>query len=274
MLHGKSAIRFASVLIILGLFCSLAFAGNDRYQDGDVVVHLNGGDDVAYIGQNNTIEYWIMNDAKLTGMSIAFEFSIVTNYAFDPNHGGPGRYVKEWNDAVNTWDLIFIETPAINGISPDSIRLYGDALMTGLPANALRLCYTMEVHIPAGEPMVPNGFCIDNIFIPPTGYWRFEDYVGYAPDYQGNPNSEVDNPDAPPVCFDIFYKCGDVKADGGVNIVDLTYLVEYLFGTGDPPPVPAVADMDGPPHDGLVNIVDLTYLVAYLFDGGPEPDCG
>lgn len=69
--------------------------------------------------------------------------------------------------------------------------------------------------------------------------------------------------------------CADVDADGnGPNIVDLTYLVEYLFNGGAEPPVPEAADLDGPPHDGVANIVDLTYLTNYLFGGGPLPDCG
>jgi len=58
-----------------------------------------------------------------------------------------------------------------------------------------------------------------------------------------------------------------------VNIADLTAMVAYLFGGGDPP-----LCMDEANVDGLgplsPNISDLTYLVAYLFGGGPTPaDC-
>jgi len=65
--------------------------------------------------------------------------------------------------------------------------------------------------------------------------------------------------------------CGDINDDGiGPNIADLTYLVAYLFGGGQEPPLMAAADNSG---DGNVNIVDLTYLVAYLFNSGEAPLC-
>jgi len=66
--------------------------------------------------------------------------------------------------------------------------------------------------------------------------------------------------------------CGDIDDNGAEpNIADLTYLVEYLFNSGPPPPMMEAADING--EEG-VNIADLTYLVAYLFQSGPEPNCG
>jgi len=63
--------------------------------------------------------------------------------------------------------------------------------------------------------------------------------------------------------------CGDMNEDKKVNIVDLTYLVSYLFGGGPEPVPPCAGDVN---DDNKINIVDLTYLVSYLFGGGPEPD--
>ncbi|MEK7774723.1 MAG: choice-of-anchor B family protein [Candidatus Zixiibacteriota bacterium] len=63
---------------------------------------------------------------------------------------------------------------------------------------------------------------------------------------------------------------GNVNGDllDAVNVVDLTYLVAYLFSVGAPPPCLLEGDVNG---SGTTNVVDLTYLVAYLFSGGPLP---
>ncbi|MFH1373724.1 MAG: dockerin type I repeat-containing protein [bacterium] len=67
------------------------------------------------------------------------------------------------------------------------------------------------------------------------------------------------------------YICGDVDGDGAEpNVGDLTYLVNYLFVGGSPPPVIEAADVD---RSGEINVGDLTYLVAYLFTGGSAPLC-
>ena len=63
--------------------------------------------------------------------------------------------------------------------------------------------------------------------------------------------------------------CGDMDFSVGLDISDLTYIVDYLFG-GGPPPVPmeCAGDFD---NDHSINISDLTAYVDYLFLGGPPP---
>ncbi len=63
---------------------------------------------------------------------------------------------------------------------------------------------------------------------------------------------------------------GNVDGDplDQVNVADVTYLVDYLFRGGPPPPCPEEGDVNG---DGNTNVADLTYLVDYLFRGGPQP---
>jgi len=83
------------------------------------------------------------------------------------------------------------------------------------------------------------------------GFWQA--FEGDAPDCclgsRGNANGDV----------------GDV-----VNIVDMTYLVAYLFSGGVAPPCILEANVNGDSGE-TVNIVDMTYLVAYLFSAGPAP---
>jgi len=68
----------------------------------------------------------------------------------------------------------------------------------------------------------------------------------------------------------IAYKCGDANGDGEVNILDVTYIINYLYLGGPEPLGIESADVNS---DGVVNINDITYLVLYLYMEGPEPAC-
>jgi len=68
---------------------------------------------------------------------------------------------------------------------------------------------------------------------------------------------------------DAFIK-GDANNDGDINILDLTYMVDYIFRNG-PAPDPFLAGDAN--CDDNSNILDLTYLVDFIFRGGPIPDC-
>ncbi|MGH8016390.1 MAG: S8 family peptidase, partial [Candidatus Zixiibacteriota bacterium] len=68
------------------------------------------------------------------------------------------------------------------------------------------------------------------------------------------------------------YVCGDINNDGTpLNILDLTYIVDYIFRGG---PIPAnllAANCDGIGVEP--NILDLTRLVDYIYRGGQTPVC-
>ena len=61
---------------------------------------------------------------------------------------------------------------------------------------------------------------------------------------------------------------GNTDGDGGVNVADLIYLVDYIFFGGDTPPCPEEGNVDA---DGGINVADMTHLAEYLFFGGPAP---
>ena len=96
-----------------------------------------------------------------------------------------------------------------------------------------------------------------------TTYWRV-----LASDDAGN----VSISETFSVTFFSFL-CGDVNNDGdAANILDLTFLVDFIFRGGPLPPVIPAADLDG--SGGNPNIIDLTTLVDFIFRGGAFPTCG
>ncbi len=60
---------------------------------------------------------------------------------------------------------------------------------------------------------------------------------------------------------------GDADMNGSVNLLDITFLIRFLYKSG-PPPDPYSGDVDG---SGLINVLDITYLIRYLYKGGPPP---
>jgi outer membrane protein assembly factor BamB len=64
--------------------------------------------------------------------------------------------------------------------------------------------------------------------------------------------------------------CGDVNADDRVDMLDILYLMAYLYKYGAPPDPTEPADVN---NDGDINMLDILYLVAFLYKSGPAPDC-
>lgn len=64
--------------------------------------------------------------------------------------------------------------------------------------------------------------------------------------------------------------CGDIDNNFSINILDVTYLINYLYKDGTPPQYMNTADVN---NSGSVNLLDITYLISYLYKNGPEPMC-
>ncbi len=65
---------------------------------------------------------------------------------------------------------------------------------------------------------------------------------------------------------------GDVTGDCVINVADVIYLLNYVFGVdpkGPPPDPMCIGDVD---RDGDVDSDDALYLISYLFQGGPPPE--
>jgi CubicO group peptidase (beta-lactamase class C family) len=66
------------------------------------------------------------------------------------------------------------------------------------------------------------------------------------------------------------YICGDADNNETVNLLDITYLINFLYKGGIEPDPLESGDVDS---SGEINLLDITYLIGYLYMGGAEPIC-
>jgi hypothetical protein len=202
---NKTVCALLQLALILTFPALLLATGN-----GDVTIKLNGrlpSDPMGLVLTGcdwNYLEIWIMNDAPLSRISIALSFDDGDNSIefVTPNGSLPegGAYVQEHGSAVGAFDLggLIVDTSRL----PDTLLLAGTASSNPLPIHAIpTLCYSLRLRVPPGAG--GGSFYVDNIFVPPTGIWMFDDGLEYAPSFEGNPNSSVNNPDAQAARFEV-----------------------------------------------------------------------
>jgi outer membrane protein assembly factor BamB len=66
------------------------------------------------------------------------------------------------------------------------------------------------------------------------------------------------------------YICGDADNSGGLNLLDATFIINYLYKNGPEPDYMGAADADG---SGGVNLLDATCIINYLYKNGSKPEC-
>lgn len=64
---------------------------------------------------------------------------------------------------------------------------------------------------------------------------------------------------------------GDANDNDAINILDVTFIISYLYRGGAAPPCIDQADANG---NNALNILDVTYIITYLYRGGSAPICG
>jgi hypothetical protein len=74
------------------------------------------------------------------------------------------------------------------------------------------------------------------------------------------------------IYFNVRACCGDVNADGNLNLLDILYLIDHVYGTPPGPPPGQFAQGDVV-TDGYLNLLDILYLINYLYavPSGPAP---
>jgi hypothetical protein len=64
------------------------------------------------------------------------------------------------------------------------------------------------------------------------------------------------------------YGTGDANGDNKINILDITFLINYVYKGG---PAPDPRDAGDANCNEVINILDITYLISYLYKGGDPP---
>jgi hypothetical protein len=88
-----------------------------------------------------------------------------------------------------------------------------------------------------------------------------------CPDIPNADQADSDGDGTGDVCEFI---CGDADGNGAVNIVDVMYIIEYIYLSGPAPVILHSADVD---HSGEINLLDICRLFVYLYKGGAPPNC-
>jgi hypothetical protein len=220
-------------------------AGYPCSPEGDTIFFPTGGGDA-------TIHINIWNDEGLVGMAVPLTDLNYgpPSYAFldsSKNNGSPDPLCFI-GSRVESFDFrgcnLLLHPPQV--LYGAVAYFHGDSLPPGDGLFATMI-YTVED---------TGSICLDTVFFPPENYLKLvtSDVIGFKPIFI-------------PSCFQLApYLCGDADGDRIVNVVDVTYLIEYLFKGGPSPVFPSDVNCDGD-----TSVSDVTYLIDYLFRSGFPP---
>lgn len=239
-----------------------------------------------FVGLNYEFRVWVENDVPITSMRITLRNWVALTKNLEPesemgsffswlNVGGygptglstghacvtvvpgsrldPPEYVWDYSNTLRVWEY------NMNEISPDTIGFGGTAINHGLPAGPLQ--HMASVHFKPNLPSTGQRVLyLDSASVSPGGGVVFFDGTGI----KITPQFSTASP------WFVTTICGDVNADGVINITDAVYLVRFIFKGG---PAPLPSDAGDVNCIGDVNISDAVHLINYIFKGGPAPCC-
>ena len=106
---------------------------------------------------------------------------------------------------------------------------------------------------------IPNVWPDDQLItVERAGFGTFDTTIFMDQDYELNATLALD------------FICGDANLSGGVNLLDISFLISYLYKQGAPPDPVEAGDVN---NNGSIDILDISYLINYLYKSGPAPVC-
>jgi len=66
------------------------------------------------------------------------------------------------------------------------------------------------------------------------------------------------------------YLCGDANGNDRINLLDITFIICFLYKNG---PAPLLTEAADPDQSGNIDLLDVTFLVEFLYRSGSTPSC-
>ncbi|MEW5922583.1 MAG: M14 family zinc carboxypeptidase [Candidatus Zixiibacteriota bacterium] len=193
-----------------------------------------------------TVPVYITNDVAIAGFTLGFHYNSADIEVVSVNFSGS----------------VAMQTPTVQiDTAANSVFLGFAEVYYPIAAQSGGLLGNLMVKIPAGISEQTIDF--DSVFIAPAGEFIFSALDGGTiyPGYTDCGTADINI---------INYMCGDANSSLSLNILDVTFLISYLYKGGPIPNPPEAGDANG---NGSTNILDVTYLITYLYKGGPAPVC-
>ncbi len=191
------------------------------------------------------VKFWLNSAVPAKALSIPFKYSCATSTVNCDSITFAGssfaHYVHKYGkiDAVNQKGIIGLVNT-------------GETAPSGNPAKIATAWFTVE---PAMEEQLiiieSDSFGPNNAVI-----------VSPAPQYPYIPSISI----IPGFSF----LCGDANNDDVINILDVVFLINYIYKNGPDPAIPESIDVN---NDENANILDIVFLINFLYKNGPYPAC-
>ncbi|MBN2227074.1 MAG: VCBS repeat-containing protein [candidate division Zixibacteria bacterium] len=207
---------------------------------------------------NGSLQMVIFNDYAIPGMtkrggetdgtdSIVFYYTVEPVSSIEPANGVP----------ITVNPPIFDWSRAVDGLPADSFHFQLDRYYD---FSSPTLMYDTSGLLNP-EYALPSPLGVDSVF-----YWRYRSFVS---------GSWMDFSRTFAAYMTAAYICGDASGDDAINLLDILYLIDYVYGNPPGPAPTPIASGDVNNGDGSINLLDILYLIDYIYGSpqGPAPAC-